>query len=541
MSQADTSRLSIENLSVRFGNDGPAVVDNVSLSIAPGRMLALVGESGSGKSVTALSILRLLPPQATVTADAMTLEQQDIWHLPENRLRGLRGGRISMIFQEPLSALNPLHTVAKQIGESLAIHQGLSGKAAQERVLALLAKVHLPDPETLLGRYPHQLSGGQRQRVMIAMALANDPSVLIADEPTTALDVTVQAGILDLLKSLQRELGLSVLLITHDLGIVGRYAEDVAVMHQGRIVEKGPAARVLADPQADYTRHLLKTEPGGVPPVTDPARLTHLSTRDLRVWFSQRGGGLFAPKTWFRAVDGVDIALRKGETLGIVGESGSGKSTLAMALLKLTESRGEITLDNTRLDQLDAKAMTPWRARMQVVFQDPWGTLNPRMTVGQIIEEGLTVHQRGLSRSDREAQVVTMLTEVGLPPEVRHRYPHEFSGGQRQRIAIARALILRPEVLILDEPTSALDRSVQHQVLELLRDLQARHGLSYVFISHDLKLVRAISHQMVVMRAGKALEQGPTEQIFRDPAHDYTRQLIDAAFATDIRAISANN
>ena len=535
------SRLHVENLTIRFGADSPPVVQDVSLDIAPGRMLALVGESGSGKSVTALSLLRLLPPQAQVQADAIRLENEDILNLPEQRLRHLRGGRIGMIFQEPLSALNPLHTVEKQISESVAIHQGLSRKACRARVLALLDKVHLPEPETLLGRYPHQLSGGQRQRVMIAMALANDPSVLIADEPTTALDVTVQAGILDLLKQLQQDMGLSVLLITHDLGLVTRYAEDVAVMRPGRIVEQGPARQVMTAPQADYTRHLLAAEPGGIPPVPDSARPEHLHTRDLRVWFRQGPKRLFGSKDWFRAVDGVDIRLRRGETLGVVGESGSGKSTLALALLRLISSRGEIHFDNTRLDTLASRALTPWRARMQVVFQDPWGTLNPRMTVGQIIGEGLQVHRRDMNAEAREQEVAAMLTEVGLPAEWRHRYPHEFSGGQRQRIAIARALILRPELLILDEPTSALDRSVQHQVLELLRDLQQRHGLSYIFISHDLKVVRAISHDLVVMRHGKALEQGPTEDIFRQPQHEYTRTLLAAAFDEQQRQLGESD
>ncbi len=528
------SRLEIRNLSVRFGTDQPPVVDDVSLSLTAGRMLALVGESGSGKSVTALSILRLLPPQASVQATAMTLNDEDILHLPENALRGLRGGRIGMVFQEPLSALNPLHTVEKQINESLAIHQGLSRNAARQRTLELLEQVHLPEPDTMLGRYPHQLSGGQRQRVMIALALANNPSVLIADEPTTALDVTVQAGILDLLKQLQAELGLAVLLITHDLGVVARYAEDIAVMHHGRIVETGATEQVLAAPQDDYTRHLLAAEPGGEPPVPDPGRPVHLQTRDLQVRFVQNSSGLLARKQYFHAVDGVDLTLRRGETLGVVGESGSGKSTLALAILRLLESRGEIWLEDTRLDALRGnRQLRPWRARMQVVFQDPWSTLNPRMTVGQIIEEGLKVHQRQMPQAEREQNVATMLTEVGLPAECRHRYPHEFSGGQRQRIAIARALILRPALLVLDEPTSALDRSVQHQVLELLRDLQARHALSYVFISHDLKLVRAISHELIVMRHGKALESGPTEAIFRAPQHDYTRSLIDAAFSTE--------
>lgn len=526
------SRLTIENLTVRFGDNAPPVVDGVSLSLQAGHMLALVGESGSGKSVTALSILGLLPPQAQVRADSLRLEQQNILTLSESGLRGLRGGRIGMVFQEPLSALNPLHRVETQIGESLAVHQGMSRAQARARTLELLHQVHLPEPETMLARFPHQLSGGQRQRVMIAMALANNPSVLIADEPTTALDVTVQAGILGLLKQLQAELGLSVLLITHDLGVVARYAEDIAVMHQGRIVEAGTAAQVLAAPAAPYTRHLLAAEPGGTPPMPDPSRPVQLQTTDLRVHFGQSSGLFKRRREPFRAVDGISLQLRRGETLGVVGESGSGKSTLALAILRLIESRGGIRFHDESLDQLRGnRQLQPWRARMQVVFQDPWSSLNPRMTVGQIIAEGLKVHQRDMSTSEREHEVTAMLAEVGLPDGTQHRYPHEFSGGQRQRIAIARALILRPELLILDEPTSALDRSVQHQVLELLRDLQNRYALSYLFISHDLKVVRAISHELIVMRNGKALEAGPTEEVFRNPRHEYTQALITAAFA----------
>ena len=522
--------LKVSNLSVRFPGQPMAAVQDVSLELIPGETLALVGESGSGKSLTALSILRLLPPQAQLSADKMVLGEEDILNINATRLKRLRGGQVGMIFQEPLSALNPLHNVEKQISEILFVHQGLSKSGARKRCLELLELVHLPQPEMMLARFPHQLSGGQRQRVMIAMALANNPSVLIADEPTTALDVTVQAGILALIKSLQEKLGLAVLLITHDLGVVAHHSDRLAVMHRGCIVETGPTSDVLASPSHEYTRHLLNSEPGGVAPQSDSTRPWHLRSRDLRVWFAQNPGGLFRKKSWFHAVDGVTLNLRRGETLGVVGESGSGKSTLAQALLRLIDSRGEIVLDSQRLDTLKGRAMTPWRARMQVVFQDPWGTLNPRMTIGQIIEEGLRVHYRTMDQATRDQRVSQMLDEVGLNADMRHRYPHEFSGGQRQRIAIARALILRPELLVLDEPTSALDRSVQHQVLDLLKQLQDRYQLSYLFISHDLKVVRSISHHLMVMKDGKVVEHGDTETVFKEPRSDYTKKLIEAAF-----------
>jgi microcin C transport system ATP-binding protein len=530
-----TARLAINNLTIRFpGQDAPAV-KNVSLSLQAGRMLALVGESGSGKSLTALSVPQLLPAQAHYHADSIMLDGEDISRASALRLRALRGKRIGIIFQEPLSALNPLHTVARQLAESLQIHQSLSDQQTRQRTLELLQRVQLPEPEKMLGRYPHQLSGGQRQRVMIAMALANDPSVLIADEPTTALDVTVQQGILDLLKELQRDMNIAVLLITHDLGVVARYAEDMAVMNRGEIVECGITHEVLAAPAHPYTRQLLGSEPHGTAPPADPDKPLHLQGQDVCVWFRQKRG--WGRHDWFHAVDNVDFNLRQGETLGIVGESGSGKSTLALAVLRLLDSRGSIRLGDTPLDKLRGRAITPLRRRMQVVFQDPWATLNPRMTIGQIIAEGLTVHARELNRDERDSRVADILREVGLDPEARHRYPHEFSGGQRQRIAIARALILRPELLVLDEPTSALDRSIQHQVLELLRDLQRRYNLSYVFISHDLKVVRSISHHLIVMRHGKVVESGPTEQIFAAPTQDYTRMLLDAAFDERLRQI----
>jgi len=522
------ARLTINNLTIRFPGQTKPAVNQLSLSLAAGRMLALVGESGSGKSLTALSVPQLLPSQADWHADSIELDGEDLSKASPLRLRALRGHRVGIIFQEPLSALNPLHNVAKQLAESLQIHQALSAQQTQQRSLELLQRVQLPEPEKMLSRYPHQLSGGQRQRVMIAMALANNPSVLIADEPTTALDVTVQQGILDLLKDLQRELNLAVLLITHDLGVVARYAEDMAVMNQGEIVERGITHEVLAAPQHAYTQQLLSAEPHGIAPQADSSKPLHLHGEDICVWFKQ-------PRTWrrhdwFHAVSDVSFSLRQGETLGIVGESGSGKSTLALALLRLLDSRGSIRLGSTQLDQLRGRALTPLRKRMQVVFQDPWATLNPRMTVGQIVAEGLTVHAPELNRAERDSKVADILHEVGLDQQARHRYPHEFSGGQRQRIAIARALILQPELLVLDEPTSALDRSIQHQVLELLRDLQQRHQLTYVFISHDLKVVRSISHHLLVMRQGRVVESGPTEQIFTAPQQPYTQQLLDAAF-----------
>ena len=525
-----TKRLAINNLSIRFAGNETAAVDQVSLSIAPGEMLALVGESGSGKSLTALSALQLLPPQANVSVDSIELDGERIDNIRGNALQGIRGGRIGMIFQEPLSALNPLHTVGRQVCEAIELHQSMSTTQVRERCLELLERVRLPEPHAIMQRYPHQLSGGQRQRVMIAMALANDPSLLIADEPTTALDVTVQAGILDLLKSLQQQLGLSVLLISHDLNLVQRYAEQVAVMRNGRIVETGATATVSASPQHAYTQELLASEPHGSAPEANPDADVALSADAVRVWFPQPRRWPLSKRSWFHAVDDVSLSLRKGHTLGIVGESGSGKSTLALALLRLIDSRGAIRLGDTALDTLKGRQMRPLRQRFQVVFQDPWGTLNPRLTVGQIVAEGLAVHAPEFSAAERDTQVAGILEEVGLPAEMALRYPHELSGGQRQRVAIARALILRPEILVLDEPTSALDRSIQHQVLDLLKDIQQRYQLSYIFISHDLKVVRALSHTLIVMKQGQIVEQGETEAIFQTPEAQYTRELIDAAY-----------
>lgn len=524
------ARIDINQLNIQFpGQDTPAV-NEVSLSINPGEMLALVGESGSGKSLTALSIMQLLPVQAQWHADRIELDGESIINISENKLRHLRGNRIGMIFQEPLSALNPLHTIEKQITETLFIHQGLSKSNAKKRCIELLEKVQLPEPESFLARYPHQLSGGQRQRVMIAMALANDPVLLIADEPTTALDVTVQSGILDLLKQLQQELGLAVLLISHDLGLVHRYAEKIAIMYQGNIVESGDAEAVMKAPEHTYTKKLLESEPHGHAPAIDANAPVLLQAEDMSVRFiKEKSWGRVSE--WFTAVDHISFQLKACETLGIVGESGSGKSTLAMAILRLLESQGEVIFKGTPLHSLKGKALRPWRKQLQVVFQDPWGTLNPRMTIGQIVSEGLRIHMPELTASEQASKAQAALEETGLPSEMMQRYPHELSGGQRQRVAIARALVLNPSVLVLDEPTSALDRSVQYQVLNLLQDIQQRHQLGYIFISHDLKVVRAISHRLLVMRHGKVIEYGDTETIFTEPKADYTRTLIDAAYA----------
>ena len=523
------SLLRIEGLSIRFADQ--LAVDDMSLELQPGRMLALVGESGSGKSLTALSVMDLLPENSRWQADSLQLDDMDLLALNSEQKRKLRGGRIGMIFQEPLTALNPLHTVEKQISESLFVHQGMSKKRARERCLSLLEQVELPATPDMLDRYPHQLSGGQRQRVMIAMALANEPQILIADEPTTALDVTVQETILDLIKRLQKELNLSILLISHDLGVVSRFAEDIVVMHNGKRVEAGPTETVLNSPQEDYTRHLINAEPQGrLDPLPDDTPVL-LKARGMAVTFKGKRRALFSPPPLLHAVDQIDLTLRRGETLGIVGESGSGKSTLALALLRLIQSDGDIDMDGTDIRALSRSGLRQWRSRFQVVFQDPYGSLNPRMTVGQIVAEGLAVHAPALGATERDEQVCRILDEVGLPSNVRHRYPHEFSGGQRQRIAIARALIMEPELLVLDEPTSALDRSVQHQILELLKSLQARRGLSYLFISHDLKVIRAICHRVLVMKDGKTVEHGDTQAVFDNPQQPYTHKLMAAAFA----------
>jgi microcin C transport system ATP-binding protein len=445
-------------------------------------------------------------------------------------LRKVRGNQITMIFQEPMTSLNPLHTIERQVGEILDVHQGMNERRARVRTLELLNEVGIRDPESRLGAYPHQLSGGQRQRVMIAMALANEPQLLIADEPTTALDVTVQAQILELLAKLKAKKGMSMLFITHDLGIVRKVADRVCVMTKGKIVETGPTAEIFANPQHEYTRHLLAAEPKGAPPSSDPTAAVVMEGKEVRVWFPIKRGFFRKTVAHVKAVDGVDVTVRAGQTLGVVGESGSGKTTLGLALSRLISSKGRIRFDGRDINALSFNQMRPLRSELQIVFQDPYGSLSPRMSVSEIVEEGLAIHQAALSRDQRDELVVNALTEVGLDPTTRFRYPHEFSGGQRQRIAIARAMVLKPRFVMLDEPTSALDMSVQAQVVDLLRELQARHNLAYLFISHDLKVVRALANDVIVMRNGEIVEHGPSEQIFKRPETDYTRALISAAF-----------
>jgi microcin C transport system ATP-binding protein len=524
--------LEVDDLSVAFRQGGAETlaVDRISFALEKGETLALVGESGSGKSVSALSILRLLPyPAAEHPSGSVRFKGRELLRGDDRELLEVRGNDISMIFQEPMTSLNPLHTVSRQIGEVLRVHQNMSEQAARARTIELLDKVGIADPETRLESFPHQLSGGQRQRVMIAMALANDPDLLIADEPTTALDVTVQAQVLELLRALQRESGMAMLLITHDLGIVRHMADNVAVMQNGRIVETGPVGRIFEDPQHDYTRMLLAAEPKGQPPKADTRANVVLEAQDLKVWFPVRRGFLRRTVGHIKAVDGVDLTVRQGQTLGVVGESGSGKTTLGLAILRLVSSQGRIAYAGTGIDSYNAKAMRPLRKEMQVVFQDPYGSLSPRLSVRQIVEEGLLVLDKGLGLAERERRVASALEEVGIDPALMERYPHEFSGGQRQRIAIARAMALNPNFVVLDEPTSALDMSVQAQIVDLLRELQQRHGLAYLFISHDLKVVRALANEVLVMRDGVVVEQGPAEAVFEQPRTDYTKALIAAA------------
>jgi microcin C transport system ATP-binding protein len=525
--------LSVRDLSVAFGRGHgvPPAVDRVSFDIRRGETLALVGESGSGKSATALSVMRLLPyPTAWHPSGSVLFKGQDLMQLKEKEMRRVRGGDISIVFQEPMTSLNPLHTIDKQIGEVLLLHKGLTGAKARARTLELLAQVGIPDPESRLKSFPHQLSGGQRQRVMIAMALANEPDLLIADEPTTALDVTVQAQILQLLKDLQARLGMAILFITHDLGIVRRVADRVCVMKLGKIVEEGAVERVFSAPQHSYTRELLAAEPKGKPAPLNPRGDVMIRTDDLKVWFPIKRGVLRQVVGHVKAVDGVSIEVRRGETLGIVGESGSGKTTLGLALLRLISSDGPIVFMGNELQGLKFKQMRPYRRHMQIVFQDPYGSLSPRMPVADIIAEGLEIHQPDLTREQREDRVVRALVEVGLDPQTRFRYPHEFSGGQRQRIAVARAIVLEPTFVVLDEPTSALDMLIQAQIVDLLRDLQQRKKLTYLFISHDLKVVAALASKLVVMRGGKVVEEGPSAEIFARPQSPYTRALFAAAF-----------
>ena len=536
--------LSVRDLSVAFHQGGATsiAVDHVSFDLMPGEVLALVGESGSGKSVTANSILKLLPyPAASHPSGKILFDGKDMLTLPERSLRAVRGNDVTMIFQEPMTSLNPLHTIERQIGEILELHQAITGAEARARTLELLLQVGIREPEKRLKAYPHELSGGQRQRVMIAMALANRPKLLIADEPTTALDVTVQAQILELLSDLKTKHGMSMLFITHDLGIVRKFADRVCVMTKGKIVETGTVEQVFNDPQHAYTRHLLAAEPKGEPPHSDATKPVVMQGDDIKVWFPIKAGLMRRVVDHVKAVDGIDITLRAGQTVGVVGESGSGKTTLGLALSRLIASEGRISFIGQSIDHYSYEMMKPLRNRLQVVFQDPYGSLSPRMSVGEIVAEGLKVHERSLSADERDTRVATALEEVGLDPATRWRYPHEFSGGQRQRIAIARAMVLKPRFVMLDEPTSALDMSVQAQVVDLLRDLQAKHELAYLFISHDLKVVKALANDLIVMRHGKVVESGPAAEIFANPQQDYTKALLAAAFnieAMKTKAIS---
>jgi len=524
--------LQVKDLSVSFGAGEREVraVDRVSFEIKRGETLALVGESGSGKSVTALSIMKLLPyPAAHHPSGQVLFKGRDLLPLPESEIRHVRGNDITIIFQEPMTSLNPLHTIEKQLAEILLLHRGATGEKARKRIIELLTQVGIPEPETRLGSYPHQLSGGQRQRVMIAMALANEPDLLIADEPTTALDVTVQAQILALLGDLQKRLGMAILFITHDLGIVRKLASRVCVMNKGKIVEQGDVERVFTAPEHPYTKALLAAEPKPDPAPPKPDAPVVVKTDDLKVWFPIKRGVMRRTVGHIKAVDGVTVEIRKGETLGVVGESGSGKTTLGLALLRLISSRGPIVFMGQPLQGLSFKEMRPHRSDMQIVFQDPYGSLSPRMSIADIIEEGLWVHQPGMTEETREQRVIAALTDVGLDPAMRHRYPHEFSGGQRQRIAVARAIVLEPTFIVLDEPTSALDMLIQAQIVDLLRGLQKQRDLTYMFISHDLRVVAALASNLVVMRNGKVIEQGAASDLFKNPKSDYTRALFAAA------------
>ena len=521
----------IENLSIAFS--GETVVHGMNLHIDKGETVALVGESGSGKSVTALSILQLLPyPQASHPTGSIHVDGEEVMGKAEKTLRKIRGKKISMVFQEPMTSLNPLHTIEKQVSEILSVHGGVIGKQARKRTLELLELVGLRDAERRLKAYPHQLSGGQRQRVMIAMALANEPDLLIADEPTTALDVTVQAQILKLMKELQEKLGMAMLLITHDLSIVRYMAERVYVMERGYVVEEGATAKVFESPEHPYTKRLLDAEPKSKRTIDDDQSPILIETTNLSVRYQTKG---WPKREYFTAVDDVSIKVRQGHSLGVVGESGSGKTTLGMAIARLTRSEGKIRFDGQDIHGLNFNEMKPLRKGLQTVFQDPYGSLSPRMTIRQIVEEGLVINMPEMPESDRKAQVAAILNEVGLDPEIQDRYPHEFSGGQRQRIAIARAMILKPQFVVLDEPSSSLDMTVQAQIIQLLIELQDRYNLTYLFISHDLKVVRALCNEIVVMKEGKIIERGKVEDVFSAPKFDYTKELMRSAFDLDAR------
>ena len=527
---ADEAILQVRGLRVEFEtNDGVVnAVKGIDLDVRPGETVAIVGESGSGKSQTTMAMMGLLASNGRAHGSAR-YRGQELIGLPERKLNRIRGEKITMIFQEPMTSLDPLYRIGRQIAEPLVHHRGLSAKAARKRAIELLELVGIPNPARRVDAYPHELSGGQRQRVMIAMALANDPDVLIADEPTTALDVTIQAQILALLADLQKKLGMAIVFITHDLGIVKRFADRVYVMRYGEVVEEGETAPLFANPKHPYTQMLLATEPTGrKAPAPDSAPVL-LEGRDVEVVFNGGGGWFSHSDSEVRAVDRISVALHEGQTIGIVGESGSGKSTLGRALLRLLPSEGLVRFRGKDISAADKRAMRPLRRELQLVFQDPFGSLSPRMTVGQIVTEGLKVHSPDISARERDARAVEVLSEVGLDPAMRNRYPHEFSGGQRQRIAIARAMVLKPKVVVLDEPTSALDRSVQKQIVDLLRDLQKAHGLSYLFISHDLAVVRAMADYIIVMKQGQIVEQGPTDAIFDNPQETYTRALMAAA------------
>ena len=528
-----TALLSVRDLSVMFRQDGKETlaVDHISFDINSGETLALVGESGSGKSVTALSILKLLSyPMASHPSGEILFDNKDLMKLDEKSLQKVRGKDIAMIFQEPMTSLNPLHTVERQVSEVMKVHEGMSDKDARQRTIELLTQVGIREPEKRLSSFPHQLSGGQRQRVMIAMALANNPKLLIADEPTTALDVTVQAQILELLEKLKQERSMSMLFITHNLGIVRKFADRVCVMTGGKIVETGKTADIFSHPQHDYTKKLLAAEPKGNPPKADKNAPVVMEGEKVRVWFPVKKGFFRRTVDYIKAVNDIDVTIREGQTLGVVGESGSGKTTLGLALTRMISSQGHIRFNGKDIEHFSFKQMRPLRRHIQIVFQDPFGSLSPRMSVGEIIAEGLLIHEKNLNYEERDERVVRALEEVDLDPETRNRYPHEFSGGQRQRIAIARAMVLNPRFVMLDEPTSALDMSVQAQVVDLLRTLQQKHNLAYLFISHDLKVVKALANDLIVMRNGQMVEHGPAEEVFSSPKTEYTRALMNAAF-----------